>query len=145
MGKTKSSKASLKGPFTKDELKKWRTLLQTKRSEITQDISDLIKDAMDAEDGHVAPTHQADRGSGVDFQEFSLDMVGNEEQILWQIDRAIRKIDNGTPLPFGLCEYTQQPIPRTRLRLLPWTPLSIDGANAMEEQNLTIYDMVLDD
>ncbi len=83
-------KASVKSPFTAAELKKWRALLLHRRLEISQDISDLIKDAMEAEDGHIAPTHQADRGSGVDFQEFSLDMVGNEEEILWQIDRALR-------------------------------------------------------
>ena len=138
-------KASVKSPFTAAELKKWRALLVQKRREITDDIKDLVKDAMDAEDGHVAPTHQADRGSDVDFQEMSLGMIGNEEEILWQIDRAIRKIDLGEPLPFGLCEHTQEPIPKSRLNLLPWTPISITGANHLEETGQSLYDIVLDD
>jgi RNA polymerase-binding transcription factor DksA len=137
-------KASVKSPFPAAEVKKWRALLVQKRQEITEDIRDLVKDAMDAEDGHVAPTHQADRGSDVDFQEMSLGMIGNEEEILWQIDRAIRKIDTGDPLPYGLCEHTQEPIPKTRLKLLPWTPISIDGANHMEQNNMTLYDIVMD-
>jgi len=135
-------KATVKSPFTAAELKKWRALLLAKRQEITDDIKDLVKDAMDAEDGHVAPTHQADRGSDVDFQEMSLSMVGNEEEILWQIDRAIRKIDTKEPLPFGLCEHTMQPIPKTRLNLLPWTPVSIDGASHIEENGLTLMDVL---
>ena len=138
-------KASVKSPFTAAEQKKWRKLLVEKRNEISNDIKDLVKDAMDAEDGHVAPTHQADRGSDVDFQEMSLSMVGNEEELLWMIDRAIRKIDTKEPLPFGLCEYTQAPIPKSRLNLLPWTPISIEGATHMEESGMTIYDIVLDD
>lgn len=138
-------KATVKSPFTAAEQKKWRAILLAKRQEITDDIRDLVKDAMDAEDGHVAPTHQADRGSDVDFQEMSLSMVGNEEEILWQIDRALRKIDKGEPLPFGLCEHTQTPIPKSRLNLLPWTPISIEGANHMEETGQTLYDVVMDD
>lgn len=138
-------KATVKSPFTAADLKKWRQLLLKKRLEITSDIKDLVKDAMAAEDGHVAPTHQADRGSDVDFQEMSLGMIGNEEEILWQIDRAIRKIDTKEPLPFGLCEHTMQPIPKTRLKLLPWTPISIEGATYMEQEGLTLYDVVLDD
>jgi len=134
-----------KSPFTAAELKKWRQLLVQKRAEITNDIKDLVSGAMDVEDGHIAPTHQADRGSDVDFQEMSLSLVGNEEEILWQIDRALRKIDVGEPLPFGLCEHTGEPIPKTRLRLLPWTPISIAGANYMEENNFTLQDVILDD
>lgn len=132
-------------PFSSEELQKLRGNLLQRRAEITQDISDLIKDAMDCEDGHIAPTHQADRGSDVDFQEFSLEMVGNEEELLFQIDRALRKIDTGRPLPYGICEHTLQPIPKTRLKYLPWTPLSIEAANHMDENNLTLYDMLLDD
>ncbi|MDA3963865.1 MAG: hypothetical protein PF961_24000 [Planctomycetota bacterium] len=138
-------KATVKSPFTAAEQKKWRAILIEKRREITADIKDLVKDAMDAEDGHVAPTHQADRGSDVDFQEMSLGMVGNEEEILWQIDRALRKIDTKEPLPYGLCEHTQEPIPKTRLSLLPWTPISIEGANHMEQEGMTLYDIVLED
>lgn len=134
-----------KSPFTAAELKKWRELLVQKRSEITTDIKDLVAGAMDVEDGHTAPTHQADRGSEVDFQEMSLSLVGNEEEILWQIERAVRKIDTGEPLPFGLCEHNQAAIPKTRLRLLPWTPISIEGANYMEENGYSLQDVVIED
>lgn len=140
-----ASKGKTKSPFSKEELKKWRALLVQKRAEITQDIKDLVKDAMDAEDGHHAPTHAADRGSDVDFQEMTLGMVGNEEELLWQIDRAIEKIDTAKPAPFGICEYSKQPIPKTRLKLLPWTPISIEGATYMEQNKLSLEDLLSED
>lgn len=143
MPKTKETQP--KCPFNAQDLQKWRQLLVAKRAEVSEDRKLLIRDAMEAEDGHTAPTHQADRGSDVDFQEFSLSMAVNEEEMLWQIDRAIRKIDLKRPIPFGLCEHTLQPIPKTRLKLIPWTPLSIDGANYMEEQGYTLQDMLIED
>lgn len=133
---------SLKSPFTAAELDKWKKLLIQRRQEISQDINGLLRDAMEADEGNMAPTHQADRGSDVDLQDISLDMVGNEEEILWQIDRALEKLASAEPVPFGLCEYTRKPIQKTRLKLLPWTPLSIDGATYMEENGLSLQDMI---
>ncbi len=134
-----------KSPFGGEELKKWREQLVAKRTELSDDIAGLVKDAMEAEDGHTTPNHIAERGSDADLQDMSLAMVGDEETILNQIERAIRKIDRGSPIPFGLCEHTKEPIAKNRLQLLPWTPLSIEGAQYMEESHLTIEDILIED
>jgi len=135
----------LKCPFPTDELARWRQVLIERRSEITTDIAGLVKDAMEAEDGHTTPNHNAERGSDADLQDMSLGMVGEEETILWQIDRALRKIDKAMPLPFGLCEFTKDAIPKTRLQLIPWTPLSIEGATHMEKNHMSVEDMLIED
>lgn len=140
----KSSSAAPKCPFKADELKKWRQILSTKRREIVEDIGSLEKSAMDMEEGHLAPTHQADRGSDADFQDTNLRLAENEKVLLWQINRAIKKIDSGEPVPYGLCEHTLKAIPKNRLSLLPWTPLSIEGAEYMEENDLQLQDMLID-
>ncbi|MFW5830487.1 MAG: TraR/DksA family transcriptional regulator, partial [Planctomycetota bacterium] len=75
----------------------------------------------------------------------SLGMMDDENVILWQIDRAIQKIDTGSPVPYGICEHTKKPIAKNRIKLLPWTPLSIEGANYMDEENLTLQDMLEND
>jgi RNA polymerase-binding transcription factor DksA len=134
-----------KCPFDSGELKKWRELLIAKRTELTDDMAGLVKDAMEAEDGHTTPNHIAERGSDADLQDMSLAMVGEEETILNQIERAIRKIDKGSPIPYGLCEHTKEPIAKSRLQLLPWTPLSIEGAQYMEDSHLTIEDLLIED
>jgi DnaK suppressor protein len=136
--------ANLKSPFTKDELAKWREQLLQRRNEISSDIAGLEKDAMEAEDGHTTPNHIAERGSDADLQDVSLGIAGEEKDIIWQIDRALRKIDENSPIPFGLCEYTKEAISRNRLQLIPWTPLSIEGANYMEENSMQVEDLLVD-
>ncbi len=132
-------------PFSTAELREWRDLLVDRRAEISTDIHGLEKDAMEAEDGHTTPLHAAERGSDADLQEVSLGLAGEEKELIWQIDRALRKIDLGAPLPFGLCEHTREPISKNRLQLIPWTPLSIEGAQHMEESGLSLQDMLIDD
>lgn len=131
-------------PFGKDELGQWRHTLLQHRAEISQDISHLEQDAMEAEDGHTTPNHLAERGSDAEMQDMSLGLAGEEQAVLWQIDRALRKIDTGHPLPFGLCEHSKQPIPKTRLQLIPWTPVSIEGMNYVEENGLALEDVLVD-
>ncbi len=132
-------------PFDNEELAQWRKVLMTRRSEISNDIDALEKDAMEAEDGHTTPLHAAERGSDADLQDVSLGLAGEEKDLLWQIDRAIRKIDVKSPLPFGICEYNKEPISKPRLQLIPWTPLSIEGATHMEENHLVVEDLLMDD
>ena len=134
-----------KCPYPADELVKWRQILLAKRHEVTDDIAGLVKDAMDAEDGHTTPNHIAERGSDADLQDLSLGVAGEEKDVVWQIDRALRKIDANRPIPFGLCEHTKEPIAKTRLQLIPWTPLSIEGATHMESNNLMLEDLLIED
>jgi RNA polymerase-binding transcription factor DksA len=135
---------SLRSPFPADELNKWRHILAHKRAEITDDIAALEKDAMEAEDGHTTPQHSAERGSDADIQDVSLNLAGQEKELLWQIDRALRKIDHADPIPFGICEYTKQPIAKGRLENMPWTPLSIEGATHLENAGLTMEDLLVE-
>ena len=72
------------------------------------------------------PQHQTDRGSDADYQDTNLRLAENEKVILWQIDRALEDRHRRS-LSYGLCEHTQKSIPKNRLTLLPWTPLSIEG------------------
>lgn len=50
------------------------------------------------------------------------------EQLV-EIDFALARIEQGT---FGICEETEEPIEAERLRAIPWTRLSIEGAELRE-------------
>ncbi len=138
----KPVKVNYKSPFSASELADWRKLLTSRRNEISSDIAGLEKDAMEAEDGHTTPNHIAERGSDADLQDVSLGIAGEEKDLIWQIDRALEKIVTGQPIPFGLCEYSKEPISKNRLQLIPWTPLSIEGATYLEENGLTVEDIM---
>lgn len=51
---------------------------------------------------------------------------------LMEIESALARIENGT---FGICEETEETIEPERLRAIPWTRLSIEGAEIRESVN----------
>lgn len=51
---------------------------------------------------------------------------------LLEIEYALARIENGT---YGICEETEEPIEFERLRAIPWTRLSIEGAEIRESIN----------
>jgi DnaK suppressor protein len=51
---------------------------------------------------------------------------------LMEIESALARIEGGT---FGFCEETEEAIEPERLRALPWTRLSIEGAEIRESMN----------
>lgn len=51
---------------------------------------------------------------------------------LMEVESALARIESGT---FGLCEETEEPIEAERLLAIPWTRLSIEGAEIRESMN----------
>lgn len=51
---------------------------------------------------------------------------------LMEVELALSRIERGT---FGICEETQEPIESQRLLAIPWTRLSIEGAEIRETQD----------
>lgn len=51
---------------------------------------------------------------------------------LMEIESALGRIENGT---YGICEETEEAIEPERLRAIPWTRLSIEGAEIRESMN----------
>lgn len=51
---------------------------------------------------------------------------------LSEVDQALARIESGT---FGVCEETDEPIEHERLKAIPWTRLSIEGAELRESMN----------
>lgn len=136
-----------RSPFTDEELQEWRRVLVDKGVEITGSIADLRQEAVDLETASntTVPTHLADRASEAEYAAQDLALAGDEAELLWQVRRALDKIKTNHPLPFGLCEYSGEPIEIERLELMPWTPLSLAGVTAMQERGLEVQDMLIDD
>lgn len=51
---------------------------------------------------------------------------------LFEIEMALARMENGT---FGICEETEEPIEVDRLLAIPWTRVSIEGAELREAMN----------
>jgi DnaK suppressor protein len=54
---------------------------------------------------------------------------------LTEIEMALSRIERGT---YGICEETEEPIERERLLAIPWTRLSIEGAEIREARRFQV-------
>lgn len=60
------------------------------------------------------------------------EMLGMHNRLrtrLMEVEYALARIEAGS---FGYCEETEEPIEEDRLRAIPWTRLSIEGAEIRE-------------
>ena len=63
------------------------------------------------------------------------EVLSRQERLRFQlseIELALSKIERGT---YGICEETEEPIEPQRLLAIPWTRLSIEGAEVREAMN----------
>jgi RNA polymerase-binding transcription factor DksA len=132
-------------PFSAEELRRWRAQLVERRRTLGSDLDALHDDAQPTEHVSISSNHLAEGASDAQEQDLSVIAADSDKDLVWQIDRALRKIDTGKPLAFGLCEHTREPIRRERLELMPWTPFSAEAAEHAERHGLTADDLLLDD
>jgi RNA polymerase-binding protein DksA len=118
-----------------EELNMFREMLMAKRSQLSGTVQQLRDDALHKNrqestgDLSSMPIHMADIGSDNWEQEFTLDLLANENELLREIDQALERIDNGT---YGICLATNKPIQKRRLRAKPWAKYCIEYARELE-------------
>ena len=72
---------------------------------------------------------EADLAQAFIEQNSSLTQRERMNQLMREIDSALRRIETDT---FGVCEETEEPIESERLLAMPWTRLSLAGAETRE-------------
>ena len=88
------------------------------RDEHPGSLDEEIEELSYAGDNHLAETATATLGREVDYT-----LGENSEEVLSQIDGALRRIDDGT---YGTCASCAEAIPAERLEAYPWASLCID-------------------
>ena len=122
--------------MTPAELDTFRQQLTSLRQRLNGDVSALADEALrktgSQASGNLSntPIHMADLGTDNFEQEFTLNLLQNEEQVLVEIAEALDRLDKGT---FGRCEECHQAIPVARLRALPYTRHCVECARKLQE------------
>lgn len=135
VSQTRRRKCSL----TKGDIETLKQALLEKRREILRNVTEfedeaLKKSRLDASgDLSSMPIHMADLGTDNYEQEFALGLMGSERKLLREIDEALGRIEEGT---YGICEGTNNPISKARLKAQPWAKYCVEYAR-MLEQGLT--------
>jgi len=74
--------------------------------------------------------HMADAGTDNFDRDFALSLVSNEQEALYEIEEAIKRIKNGT---YGVCELTGKPISKDRLLAVPFARFSVESQAEIEK------------
>lgn len=123
--------------LTKKELGKFKEQLLVQREKISGEVGRLTKgylrkNSMDSS-GDISshPFHMADAASGAFETEFNIGLAASEQELLYNIDQALRRIQEGT---YGICEECGEPISKNRLKAVPFANYCIKHQE-MQEKN----------
>jgi len=112
----------------------------TKQHKRLLDLKDTLLDAMrgvardnlhSGSDTSAFGMHQADAGSDAYDRDFALSMLSKEQGSLYEIDEALKRIEDGS---YGVCELCQKPIKHDRLEALPFTRYTVDCQAELEKR-----------
>lgn len=102
-------------------------LLKTK-----MDLLNRVKEAREKLDLGEKGGDEADQTMRLLAEQEMLNLNDRLRSQLFEIESALGRIESGA---FGYCEETEEPIEVERLRAIPWTRLSIEGAELRESVN----------
>jgi DnaK suppressor protein len=120
------------------EVEDFRQQLLRLRDRLQGDVSQLTEEALNKGGGEASggisntPLHMADLGTDNFEQEFTLNLLQNQEQVLEQITEALARIRLGT---FGRCEECQAAIPKGRLQAVPYTRHCVNCARKLQQSS----------
>lgn len=77
--------------------------------------------------------HQADAGSDAYDRDFALSLLGKEQDALYEINEALKRIEHGV---YGICEMSGEKIPHERLEALPFTRYTVACQEKIEKQQM---------
>jgi len=123
--------------LTKVQLKQFRQLLITERAKFASEIKSIAKEASKSPreasgDLSAYTVHMADMAADTYERELSMNIVSSEQEVLYQIDDALKRMDEGT---FGICQQCNAAITMSRLRAVPYASLCIKCQRAKEQKN----------
>jgi RNA polymerase-binding transcription factor DksA len=117
--------------LTSDQIAELKKQLRSERLRILGNIEALHVEfgstITDESEEHGLESHLADQGTTTFLRERDLSIEEHEEQLLNEIDAALKRIQDGT---YGTCEVDGTPIEFERLQALPWARTHVKHAPA---------------
>ncbi|HZR96265.1 MAG TPA: TraR/DksA C4-type zinc finger protein [Gaiellaceae bacterium] len=106
------------------ERERAQTAVARLRSEHEGRLDEEVEETAGAADNHLGDLATATLNREIDYT-----LSENSEQVLGEIDAALRRIDDGT---YGTCRVCGKEIAPERLEAYPWASLCIDDARKAE-------------
>jgi len=120
-------------------LKKQKDRLLALRDGMLDSMAGVAKDNLrsraEGSEASAFGMHQADAGSDAYDRDFALSLLSQEQDALYEIEEAIKRIDTGT---YGVCEMSGKPIPHPRLEAIPFARCTVECQSQIEKQRKAI-------
>lgn len=108
-------------------LEKQKDRLLQLRDSLLDSMSGVAKDTLrsraEGSEASAFGMHQADAGSDAYDRDFALSLLSQEQDALYEIEEALKRIDAGT---YGVCEMSGKPIAHARLEALPFARYTVE-------------------
>ena len=92
---------------------------------------DTIRNAPEGSEASGSGQHQGDAGSDAYDRDFALSVLAKEQDALYEIEQALRRIKGGT---YGNCEISERKIPTARLEAIPFARLTVECQAQWEKE-----------
>jgi len=118
----------LKKKLNKKEAQGYKKRILELKEEIIAEIKhitdDTLKKSQKEASGDISgyTYHMADVATDTYDREFSLGIASNEREILYELDDALKRIEEGT---YGICEDCKIAIAKKRLAAVPYARLCV--------------------
>jgi DnaK suppressor protein len=119
-------------PFTKGQKQKLLQLRDAMVDSMAGVAQDTLRSRAEGSEASAFGMHQADAGSDAYDRDFALSLLSQEQDALYEIDQALKRIDLGT---YGICEMSGKQIPRARLEAIPFARFTVECQSQLEKQN----------
>lgn len=124
---SKGEKVELnKRPLTDKEKNELKEKLLKLRKDIEKRVSSISTEALKYPDR----LNPEEDGTEEFERAFALELAGNEQETIREIEDALRRLEEGT---FGICEVCGEPIEVSRIKAIPFVTQCI-GCKRKEEQ-----------
>lgn len=113
--------------YSRGFLKEMKQMLIKMREELLEDVTRAVKEESNHLRFDVGDFY--DHASEDRQRELALTLSGRERDKLTLIGQALKRVEEGT---YGICEVTGEKIGEERLRVLPFTMLSVEAQEEIE-------------
>jgi RNA polymerase-binding transcription factor DksA len=121
----------IKDPFLKRQKERLLQLRDGMLDSMTGVARDTLRSRAEGSEASAFGMHQADAGSDAYDRDFALSLLSQEQDALYEIDEALKRIEQGT---YGICELCNKAILHARLEAIPFARFTVDCQSQLEKQ-----------
>jgi DnaK suppressor protein len=119
-------------PFTRAQKEKLLQLRDAMVDSMAGVAKDNLRSRAEGSEASAFGMHQADAGSDAYDRDFALSLLSQEQDALYEIDQALKRIELGT---YGTCEMSGKSISHARLEAIPFARFTVECQSQLEKQN----------